>query len=331
MESGSPAADPGVCGNFTAISTTTVAQLAGCSGKDDSTVLTCLRSLPMTTLLDAVLQYENITANATAQDIFFPVVDGDFIPDAPSALLRTGRFHKDVSVIAGWTYNDGSLFAPPQLNSSEDVAGYIEAMWPYLNSTTVSTLLSLFPLKSFVPTAQFFNASPYYFQAAQIWREINFACPAIDAAHRVAQYGSPSYLYDFNTTVYAAEFAAANASYLGVPHTSDIPFVFDISSPYISAANNVTELHVSGSWVHFATTGNPSGGADTLRDWEVAYNKTEAALSTQSVREISVRVIGGPNAGQHHLTLGAKDGIEPQLLKRCAFINTESFYEQEQT
>ena len=80
MQSGSPAGDPGVLGNFTVTSTTTVAQLAGCTGKNSTIVLDCLRRLPMTQLLDAVLQYENLTANQTSQDSVFPAVDGDCLP-----------------------------------------------------------------------------------------------------------------------------------------------------------------------------------------------------------------------------------------------------------
>ncbi|KAK5194292.1 hypothetical protein LTR92_005534 [Exophiala xenobiotica] len=334
MQSGSPAGDSGVSGNFTVTSTTTVAQLAGCTGKNSTIVLGCLRQLPMTQLLDAVLQYENLTANQTSQDIFFPAVDGDFIPVAPSNLVRSGRFHKNVSIIDGWNYNDGSIFASPLLNSTSAVQGYLMASYPHLNATTRKTLTSLYPVNDFLATAPVNQISPYYLQAAQIYRDVNFACPAIDVAHHVAQYGGKSYLYELNETTFGTLLQLFGAGFEGVIHVSDIPFVFNNANLGlgITAAQKIVQTRMSGSWAHFVATGNPSGDASiTLADWTQAYNKTQAAVKGQTVQEASVRVIGGPGAGQHELSMAAQGGAESQLLKRCAFINSVSFYEQLQT
>lgn len=334
MQSGSPAADPGVSGNFTVTSTSTVARLAGCTSTNSSMALTCLRQLPMPALLQAVLQYENITANQTSQDIFFPTIDGDFIPQAPSALLRKGLFHKNVSVIAGWNYNDGSIFASPLLNTSQAVQGYLAASYPHLNATTKKTLMSLYPVKDFLATATAVQASPYYLQAAEIYRDVNFACPAIDAAHHIAQYGGHSYLYELNETTFGALLQLSGAGFEGVIHVSDVPFVFNNANIGlgINAAQEVVQTRMSGSWAHFASTGNPSGNASiSLAGWGQAYNKTEASVKGQAVQNASVRVIGGPNAGQHEFNKSSSVGIESQLLERCAFINSEGFYDQLQT
>ncbi|KAK4949852.1 hypothetical protein LTR10_011694 [Elasticomyces elasticus] len=336
MESGSPAADPGVSGNFTLTSTTTVAQLAGCSSTNSTVVLDCLRQLPMTQLLKAVIQYENITASELSQDIFFPVVDGDFIPAAPSTLLRTGQFHKNISVIAGWNYNDGSIFTSPTLNNSVDVCAFVNASYPHLNTTTLGTLMSLYPINDFAATAAAVNISPYFLQGAAIWRDVNFACPAIDVAHHVAQYGSQSYLYELNATTFDTVLQLANASFEGVIHVSDVPFVFNDANLGlgITAAQQVVQTRMSGSWARFAATGDPSGNANnTFADWTQALNKTGAAVKGQAVQQASVRVIGGPSAGQHVLnkTTQGGSGIEPQLLTRCAFINSVDFYQQIQT
>lgn len=334
MQSGSPAGDPGVSGNFTVTSTTTVAQLAGCSSENSSEVLKCLRQLPMPELLQAVLQYENITANQTSQDIFFPTVDGDFIPEAPSVLLRRGLFHKNVSIIAGWNRNDGSIFANPALNTSEAVLGYLGASYPHLNATTKKTLMSLYPVKDFLATASAVQASPYYLQAAEIYRDVNFACPAIDVAHHVAQYGGHSYLYELNETTFGALLQLSGAGFEGVIHVSDVPFVFNNANIGlgINAAQEIVQTRMSGSWARFATTGDPSGNASiTLAGWRQAFNKTEGVLKEQAVYNVSVRVIGGPNAGQREFNTSGQVGIESQLLERCAFINSGSFYAQLQT
>ena len=284
--------------------------------------------------MNAVLQYENITATNASQDIFFPTVDGAYVPDAPSVLLRTGRFHKNISVITGWNENDGSIFVPPTLNRSDAVEAYLHASYPNLDSRTLSTLISLYPLNGFLTAAQILKISPSFLQASQIYRDVNFACPAVDVAHRVAQYNSASYLYNLNTSSLAGVLSIFNASFEGVIHFSDIPFVFN--QPNVgfgtTAAANLTATRMSGSWARFATTGNPSGSADTtLAGWTQAYNRSQAAVKSQNVTGATIRVIGGPRAGNARLSLSPGDAIEPGLLQRCEFINSAAFYRQLQT
>ncbi|KAJ9605501.1 hypothetical protein H2200_010158 [Cladophialophora chaetospira] len=331
LQSGGPAGDPGLTGNTTVVTTTAVAQLAGCTG-NDSSVLSCLRQLPTTSLLDAVIQYENITTtNGASQDVFFPTVDGTYVPDAPSTLLRTGRFHKNISIIAGWNENDGSIFVPPTLSSSDAVQAYLHSSYPNLTSTTLSTLISLYPLNGFTAAAQALTISPYFLQASQIYRDVNFACPAIDVAHHVARFNSATYLYNLNTSSLASVLSLFNASFEGVLHFSDIPFVFN--QPNVgfgtTAAANLTASRMSGSWARFASTGNPSGNPGiTLAGWTQAFSKAQAAVTSQNVTGATIRVIGGPHAGSAKLTLEPKDAVEPGLLQRCEFINSVSFYRQ---
>ena len=52
------------------------------------------------------------------QDIVGPTVDGNFLPDLPETLYKTGQFHPDVDVITGFSSNEGALFVltmPPEL------------------------------------------------------------------------------------------------------------------------------------------------------------------------------------------------------------------------
>jgi len=335
LQSGGPAGDPGLTGNTTVVNTATVAQLAGCTGTNDSTVLDCLRSIPAATLLNAVLQFENTTsANGAFQDIFFPTIDGSYVPAAPSTLIRAGRFHKDVAVIAGWNENDGSIFAPPTLNGSSAVLAYLHSAYPNLSSTTLSRLVSLYPISAFQAAAQSLAISPFFLQASLIYRDVNFACGAIDVAHHVARFNSASYLYVLNTTSLASVLSLFNATFEGVIHFSDVPFVFN--QPNVgfgtTAAANLTATRMSGSWAKFATSGFPSGNtATTLAGWTQAFNKSEAAVTSQNVTGATVRVIGGPDAGNAKLTLSANDVVEPGLIERCQFINSAGFYQQLQT
>lgn len=336
MQSGGPAGDVGVAGNFTLTGTSTVAELVGCSGTNSSVVLACLRQVPMTKLLEAVMDYEDDYEDAGGEeDIFFPTLDGTYIPAAPSTLLRTGKFHRNISVIAGWTYNDGSLYVPADLNNASGVQTTIHLSYPGLNSTTLKILISLYPVDDFAAAAKSLNISSYYLQAAEIYRDINFACQSLDVAHHVAQHGSPSYLYELNATSFTSVLEDADALYIGVLHTSDIPYVFNQPDQGlgITAADNITAARMSGSWARFATIGDPSGdGSTALAGWTQAFNRSEAANSSQTIQHASVHVIGGPNAGQRDLKLGGgRDVIEPALLKRCELINSVEFYRQMQT
>jgi carboxylesterase type B len=338
LQSGSPAADPGVSGNGTITSTSTVARLAGCTSSNSQTVLSCLRSLPYPKLLAAVIKYENQTATAGSyQDIFYPAIDNAYIPDAPSTLLRTGRFHHNISVMASWTYNDGSIFTNQSLASADDVTLYLKQAYPSLNTSTITHLTStLYPIQPFLSQATSLSApSAYVLQAAQIYRDINFACPAIDTVHHVTFYSSPqtpTYLYEMNTTSFGLLLTASNASYLGVIHTSDILFAFNNANLNgflpITPAQNVTQRKMSGSFARFASFGSPSGGnnrENALQGWKEAFERP--VRRGQTVRRASVRVIGGESAGQKTLTLssgggGGGFGPERRLLERCAYINS---------
>ena len=51
-------------------------------------------------------------------DIVGPIVDGEFLPDLPENLFKTGKFHAAVDVITGFNSNEGALTAlaiPPDL------------------------------------------------------------------------------------------------------------------------------------------------------------------------------------------------------------------------
>ena len=340
FQSGGPAGDPGVSSipSGTLTSTFEVARLAGCTRKP---ILPCLRKLEYQKLLDAVIRYEDITAErGSYQDIFYPTVDGEYIPAAPTRLLREERFHRNVSVVAGWTYNDGSIFTDTTLSDAEGVDGYLRKAYPDFNATTRRTLTaSLYPVASFEAPAEAAGApSAYFLQAATIYRDINFACPAIDVTHRVAQYSprTPVYLYDFNTTSFGLLEQFANATFLGAIHTSEILFAFNQPAlggllP-ISEEQKVLGGRVSGSWARFAARGTPTAGAggNSLADWDVAYSKAQAAVKGAGVSEVNVRVIGGPSAGQHVLRTNSA-GVEERLLRRCAFINSLDVQRQVQT
>lgn len=72
-------------------------------------------------------------------------MDGTFLPDLPSHLLRDGRFNA-VDILAGHCTNDGRTFAggqPSQFITDADITRLtFNTRWPYVVSATMAMRLS---------------------------------------------------------------------------------------------------------------------------------------------------------------------------------------------
>jgi carboxylesterase type B len=79
----------------------------------------CLRHVPMGELLQAQLITHTDRVARNQGDNWLPVVDGDFVPDAPSKLIADHRF-ANVSIMAGWTDNDATLFTESDIHTAHD-------------------------------------------------------------------------------------------------------------------------------------------------------------------------------------------------------------------
>lgn len=330
LQSGAPAADSGVSGNGTYVNTMSVADATSCAAKSEEETLLCLRQLPMESLLDATLTLEATLAKASMQDTFYPVVDGDFIPDAPSRLVRAGRFYKNVSTIVGFNYDDGSMFVPVSISSASDSTNFIRANWPNLNSTMVSALLDYYPASSFQEAGSVRNLTAEYLRCAGIYRDISFACPGIDFAHNVALWGSSCYMYELNETSFKDLYASVGTSYLGVSHFSDVPFVFKYADS-LGQSDSIKriETQMSRDWRHFVSTGSPSHmslGSHSSTYWPKTFGESKVEAT-----HLMLRVIGGPAEGVADLGKATSLKSEAALLRRCAFINSKEFYAQSQT
>ena len=246
------------------------------------------------------------------------MVDGDFIPDAPSKLVATGQFAPNIPIIQGWNENDGSLYTPAYITDEAGVLGFLKALGPGLTNASLHTALQLYPVTDFVASA---TKSAQWFRAAQLIRDIVFTCPAIRFAEATVKRGSDAYLYNLNQTAFARRFAAANQQYLEVSHYSDIPYVFNsvaqVTLPDAPLASDITLAHnLSGSWSTFTWTGNPCGKGESICNWPQAFSSRTYGVKA------TVEVIGGPDAGPKELTrAGGTEAINGEnLWARCDFI-----------
>ncbi|CAD6887433.1 unnamed protein product [Tilletia controversa] len=83
----------------------------GCSSTSSSKALACLRSVSASKFAAANLKV--ILNPAVSLGVVYtpPVRDGDFFPDSPNSLVRSGKF-ADVPILIGNMNDEGTLFAP---------------------------------------------------------------------------------------------------------------------------------------------------------------------------------------------------------------------------
>ncbi|OJJ42619.1 hypothetical protein ASPZODRAFT_20388 [Penicilliopsis zonata CBS 506.65] len=193
--------------------------------------LECMRQLPMETLLEAAYAFELTIESFGGFDVFIPTSPSSFIPDSPSTLLKTGRFVRNIDILSGWTENDGSLWTSTDLAYDLDVADFFAASYPGLTNATIQKAMALHPLSQFANNTTLDPAiSAQYFRASQMQRDLMMTCVSLLTVQTNTEYGGDkvsNYLYALNQTVFATFFDLEGVPYYGVPHFSEIPYVFD--------------------------------------------------------------------------------------------------------
>ncbi|KAH6645130.1 putative lipase [Truncatella angustata] len=349
----SQALAPGITGNFTRDAMQAVVDATGCNvtAFDSIETVACLRELDTEVLESAALdtwQYDNAHNGG---DVWLPVVDGDFLPAAPSQLLRDGRFAAvpdDVNAIMiGWCDDDVNQFIDPSIETAADTRSFIGEFISGVSSTNLDTLLALYPVSDFDddPTA---GLSAEFYRAARIQRDVMMVCQPIYLGSSLAAAVKDTsddddfrvYIYDWNQTMLdTALQSSENVTGLGSIHTSEFAYVFGNLSRYDvdgyayapTDADWVLEQRASRSWAAFATTGRPGTLAGKIVDDDI-FQGFEPGLDADG-ELLGVYVIGGPNQGWG--TVESDDGRSPspwkisaqKLRERCAFLNSEEMIE----
>ena len=336
--------------------TASVAQALNCSSINNDLTLTCLRSVPLETLLPIALAQASKFSPPYGVGVSHPVLDGDFIPSQPSRLILNGSFVKGsvfrwallrdiqtyvlegISLIVFWNEDDGSQFLPSSINSEAAVEAFFSGRF---GNSTRDQLLSLYPVEDFEAQAQVLKNSTItaqYYRASRIQRDYNFACPSLNLTYEFSrQSTNHTYVWTLNSTRSQPVWDSLNHSEWQIAHTSDVSYFFN---EYLAGGDNsksALELSakVSSSFSAFATFGDPS---TPDFDWPVAW-------SGQSGGNATVFVVGGPY-GYGPATLGPTQSAaagralsangrnatlyyqrsealaQEKLVERCAFIDT---------
>ncbi|OOF94026.1 hypothetical protein ASPCADRAFT_209264 [Aspergillus carbonarius ITEM 5010] len=326
LESGGASADTGTAWDAAGQHTAVLIDRVNCTAPTSQAELECLRRLPMRTLLHTAYAYEVTLNPMGGMDVFIPVAPSTFIPDRPTNLLKAGRFARDIDLIAGWCENDGAFFTPTDLATSADVAQSLRDSYPRLSNASIAQALQLYPLSDFAnDTTGDPPVSAQFFRASQMARDQGFTCPSLLTVETNARYAShgqvANYLYALNQTAFAEVLALEGLSYYGVPHFSDIPYIFNTVTdgrlaPVATAADRQLASAMGASWASFATFGDPSHVNGTVPGWSPAFSAGNHSSPGSSTAP-KLRVLGGPDA---RLT---GRGYHEKLVQRCAFWNSD--------
>jgi para-nitrobenzyl esterase len=216
-----------------------LAQLVGCA--DPAAVLTCMRAVPVSTLLGAQV------AGPTVIEPWTPNVDGVELTAQPIDAIRSGAFNR-VPVIEGTNHDEYRLFVA----LFYDIRGMPVTATQY--TTTLQTVfgargpqaLDLYPLSGF--------ASPSLALSTVITDAI-FSCPARTADMALAG----------TVPTYAYEFADPNAPPLipdivmpmGASHASELGYVFQRQQSALSPPQRTLSDQMMSYWTSFAAGGVP--------------------------------------------------------------------------
>lgn len=296
------------------------------AGIQSEAALTCLRSLTMDQLIDA--QAATIDGNENIGDNWLPAIDGDFLPAAPSDLIKQHDF-ANVTTMMGWCEDDTQFFIPDNITTAAHTRAHISSYVPHVSAQNMDELLRLYPTDDF-QADQVASHSAEFYRTGRIVRDILMTCIPLFYSSNLAAAGNQIYLFAENQTALTPLLDATDHSGVGVVHASDFAFIFANLSvydlpgyPYQPRRQDYAlARRQSRSWSSFMSVGKPSlKNRQTLRGWQSAF---------ANPNQTDIFVIGGPAEGLSALDGdGANSGLQMQKLKaRCDFFNSPEMIQQ---
>lgn len=333
----SQALEPGIAGTFTRDAMKALVDAVGCNTEDlqSPATIACLRQLDTQTLLNAsIATYQSDIAHNIG-DIWLPAIDGDFLPAAPSQLVREHRFAKDVTTMMGWCEDDLTFFTDASIQTAEDTRNFISMYAGGVTKANIDTLLDLYPVSDFAAgpgSDPDKTLSAEFYRAARIFRDILMVCEPLWYGEHLAEAGSKVYFYDWNQTMLEPILESlTGVSGYGPIHTSEFAYIFGNLSHYDAngypfhptEADYKLRDRGSRSWTTFASTGKPGLCVkDTFEGFKPAFRGGD--------NDPGLFVVGGPHEGFSQVDgPGSHEQVRRQRLReRCAFINSPEMIEQ---
>lgn len=189
------------------------ASQSGCSNSSDT--LTCLRSKDSVTL-QRVNQAMNVNG-FYGNWAFIPVTDTNFLATLPSTALNNKRVNGE-HILIGNNADEGSLFVPPTINTTEDLRAWLHGAYPTFTDVDVSAVLSAYPSSDApvglsAPKFETSGTSPttainvsslatgQQQRANNIYAEATFVCPSYWLNDAFTTHNRTSYHYQYSVPV----------------------------------------------------------------------------------------------------------------------------------
>ena len=238
-------------------------QRTGCAKEKDT--LACLRGLNSTFLQEKNTNEPFPGAPGKSLFPYGPTLDYDFIIDSTYTLFDQGKFVK-VPAIYGDDTDEGTIFAPKNLNTSDDSNAFLKSQFPLLTKPQLAKIDSFYP-----KGPQYPDAGPYWSQASFVYGEMRYICPGIylsSAYDRAGVKGIWNYRYD------VSEDYLISSGY-GTPHTAEQQAIFfTAGSPasYQQGHSNANIVPIiQGYWASFIRSYDPNKyryqGTPTWQEW----------------------------------------------------------------
>jgi acetylcholinesterase len=116
---------------------------AGCSDVPQASITSCLRSQP-----EDVITKAQITVfdkyNPSLRWAFQPVIDHALIHGRPIDVWTSGRWNR-VPIMTGHVTNEGTMYVPPSLSTSEGFTDFWHTLLPHYSSADLKTINTLYP------------------------------------------------------------------------------------------------------------------------------------------------------------------------------------------
>lgn len=224
---------------------TATAAALGCA--DPATAANCMRSVPVTRLVDGAGVY------------WSPATATEALPRRPSD-AQVDRDLRAVPVLAGTNRDEGTLFT----------AAFYDRAGAPLRDTVFRRLLSVAARSRAADAGTAYR--PVDRSAGRVWSDVitdrAFACPAL-AGYRSLGSRAPVYAYEFADPTAPSPFAALPPDLAtGVTHGAEMAYLFDLvpGQPTLTGPQQELAAQLVQAWARFVTTGNPNGG-DPGVDW----------------------------------------------------------------
>ncbi|KAH8591288.1 Alpha/Beta hydrolase protein [Bisporella sp. PMI_857] len=248
-----------------------ITKATNCSGTADS--LACLRQVPVDVLSNVF--NSSVTTGAPLQ----PVVDGDFIPDTPTTLLRDGKFLK-VPYLLGANHDEGTAFGRRGINTTEQFLGTLTAAG--IDNATAATVAAVYPDIPEIGIPPTFEGRPpaslrygsQFKRAAAFGGDTKMHAPRRLTSQAWAKHNVTSYSYVFNVMPNGVDYTT------GATHFQEVAFVFYnlegdgyknvvAVPPFEGKPESYSQLArlMSRMWISFIVDGDPNNSGVSAIYW----------------------------------------------------------------